>query len=347
MTLKIGDRVRFLNDIGGGIVTAFLDQKMVEVQTDDGFDIPVPATELLIEASAGYGFDGGDRGIQGKTQVPKAHEIPVVLKTEDFKYKEFSGKVFAAIVPDNDKLLHVSDLKLFLINDSNYSFTYIISQDEKGVNEFIKTGLLEPDTKEEIKRFNQSTLSKVKQFHLQGLFFKEGLFDLQNVFNLTIDISEISFYKAHFYTENDYFNQKAMVFPQVKPDLKLEIDKLSENELFKVTKSKEQITDKAPKIKKQVNPEIEEVDLHIEAIVDNHSGMSNGEIVNIQMARFETALETAIRSGVKKIVFIHGVGNGKLKHEISGKLDRKYPDLKYQDASFKEYGYGATLVNLK
>ena len=27
-------------------------------------------------------------------------------------------------------------------------------------------------------------------------------------------------------------------------------------------------------------------------------------------------------------------------------IAEKYPDLKYQDASFKEYGYGATIVLL-
>jgi hypothetical protein len=48
----------------------------------------------------------------------------------------------------------------------------------------------------------------------------------------------------------------------------------------------------------------------------------------------------------RKIVFIHGVGNGKLKLEIRRSLDRDYPQLKYQDASFQEYGYGATMVIL-
>jgi hypothetical protein len=347
MTLKIGDRVRFLNDIGGGIVTAFIDQKMVEVQTDDGFDIPVAATELLIEASAGYGFDGTEKGMQSPVPQTIRQEMPVILKTEDYKYKAFKGQVLLAIVPENDKLLHVSDLTVFLVNDTSYSFYYLLSQTDKGLNEFIKCGSLEPDTKEEMRKYNQSTLSKVKQFSIQGFFYKEGLFDQQKSFELAIDISDISFYKAGFYEENDYFTKKAIVFPKEKPDLKLEVERLSENELFKVLKSKEQVTNKPLKQKKPANPEIEEVDLHIEEIVDNHAGMSNGEIVEIQMARFETALATALKSGVPKVVFIHGVGNGRLKHELMAKLDRKYPDLKYQDASFKEYGYGATLVSLK
>jgi dsDNA-specific endonuclease/ATPase MutS2 len=48
----------------------------------------------------------------------------------------------------------------------------------------------------------------------------------------------------------------------------------------------------------------------------------------------------------KKIVFIHGVGNGKLKHELRRILDAEYKNLRYQDASFKEYGFGATMVLL-
>jgi dsDNA-specific endonuclease/ATPase MutS2 len=58
-------------------------------------------------------------------------------------------------------------------------------------------------------------------------------------------------------------------------------------------------------------------------------------------------LEGAIKSKVKRIVFIHGVGNGKLKFELRKLLDTTYAKLRYQDASFKEYGYGATLVMLK
>jgi len=89
------------------------------------------------------------------------------------------------------------------------------------------------------------------------------------------------------------------------------------------------------------------VDLHIEEILDNWKDMSAGSIINAQLSRFEIALETAMKSDTRRIVFIHGVGNGKLKYELRKKLDTKYPDLRYQDASFKEYGYGATMIILK
>ena len=46
----------------------------------------------------------------------------------------------------------------------------------------------------------------------------------------------------------------------------------------------------------------------------------------------------------KRIVFIHGKGEGVLRNRIVTELKQKYPRCNWQDASFQEYGFGATLV---
>ena len=46
--IKVGDRVRFLNEVGGGSVKRLLDNKMVEVLTEDGWGIPYLISELVI-----------------------------------------------------------------------------------------------------------------------------------------------------------------------------------------------------------------------------------------------------------------------------------------------------------
>ena len=46
----------------------------------------------------------------------------------------------------------------------------------------------------------------------------------------------------------------------------------------------------------------------------------------------------------RKLVFIHGKGNGVLRNAIVAALKRDYKTCTFQDASFQEYGYGATLV---
>jgi hypothetical protein len=345
MTFKIGDRVKFLNDEGGGIIIAFLDNKTVEVQTDDGFEMPIPANEILFDSGSVYGFDGEDRK-QNEPKKPAQSESMVYMRPEDYKYEDFKGEILLGIVPDNDKLLHVSDFRLYLINDSNYSMLYLVSQVDKGVHELVNQGVIEKDSKLELKKYNQSSLSKVTNFYLQCILYKSGLFEPQKAFELNVSLDGISFYKSAHFTENDYFNEKAILFRKEKISMKEVVEKLQTSDILKVSVAKEEKTE-IKKEKKIVNPEIIEVDLHIEEIVESHAGMSNGEIIEIQLGRFETSLETAIRSKAKKIVFIHGVGNGRLKQEIQKKLERKYPDLRFQDASFREYGFGATMVYLK
>ena len=49
----------------------------------------------------------------------------------------------------------------------------------------------------------------------------------------------------------------------------------------------------------------------------------------------------------QRIVFIHGKGDGVLRKALLDELKRKYPDCRHQDASFQEYGFGATMVTIK
>lgn len=86
-----------------------------------------------------------------------------------------------------------------------------------------------------------------------------------------------------------------------------------------------------------------EIDLHIEALTDSHAGLSNGEILNKQMNAFKLFFNKARSKRMRKIVAIHGVGEGVLKHEVRSFLDGQ-DDLKYYDADYGEYGKGATEI---
>ncbi len=94
------------------------------------------------------------------------------------------------------------------------------------------------------------------------------------------------------------------------------------------------------------SPDVLEVDLHIENLVDFPKTLENGQIVEIQLKVFERMLETAIEQRKRKVIFIHGVGQGVLRAEIRQILDF-YPNVVVQDASYKTYGYGATEVLIK
>jgi dsDNA-specific endonuclease/ATPase MutS2 len=87
-----------------------------------------------------------------------------------------------------------------------------------------------------------------------------------------------------------------------------------------------------------------EINLHIEDLLDNYSRMSNGEIVVVQLKHFQKALDKAISGHYKKLIVIHGVGNGRLKHEV--RLILTADNFRFHDASYSKYGYGATEVIL-
>ena len=87
----------------------------------------------------------------------------------------------------------------------------------------------------------------------------------------------------------------------------------------------------------------EEVDLHIEKITGNYFCMSNAEILETQIKFFRKKLNNIIHKKNYNIVFIHGKGEGVLKQHIINELDQ-YQNLYYRDASFLDYGEGATLV---
>jgi hypothetical protein len=94
---------------------------------------------------------------------------------------------------------------------------------------------------------------------------------------------------------------------------------------------------------KERNAPMFEVDLHIHKLVDRQRGMSNYEILTIQLDTASRQLEFAIKKRISKMVFIHGVGEGVLREELYTLL-RRYDNLRFYDADFQKYGAGATEV---
>ena len=98
----------------------------------------------------------------------------------------------------------------------------------------------------------------------------------------------------------------------------------------------------AVKPKERNTPKME-VDLHINQLTNSTRGMTNHEMLNLQLDTAKRQLEFAIRKRIQKVVFIHGVGEGVLKEELYY-LFRRYENVKYYDADYQKYGLGATEI---
>lgn len=98
----------------------------------------------------------------------------------------------------------------------------------------------------------------------------------------------------------------------------------------------------APKPKERNAPPME-VDLHIDKLVKSTKGMTNHEMVTLQLDTAKRQLDFAIHKRIPRIVFIHGVGQGVLKEELKYLFGR-YDNVRLSEADYRKYGMGATEV---
>jgi hypothetical protein len=86
------------------------------------------------------------------------------------------------------------------------------------------------------------------------------------------------------------------------------------------------------------------IDLHIHELVDDQSGLQDRTKLDIQLNHFERMMRIAGEQRVRRVVFIHGVGQGVLRHQIRSRLEMYYPDCTVRDGNPREFGAGATEV---
>lgn len=339
MKIKVGDRVKFLNDTGSGEVTRIVDQKTALVQVEGGFEVPWMIRDLVVDAGRYEKEEDPEEADVTQEQVNYFSE-----KTDDAvdERPQEDEELLLAFLPDDSS----ADFGVYLVNSSSYHFKYTIARQQEGEMVLFSEDAIEPGIKINLGTFRPGNVNEEEFFRIQGIFFNAGFYRNMAPLDVMIRVSASEMYDGNNRTENDYFLEKAILHslydwrePAPAPEVKFDAEELK-NAMF--TKG-----DVKPE-KKPKSPGIEEVDLHIGNLTDNDpSGLEPSEILDIQISRFRTALESAIIHKTGKIVFIHGVGNGRLKHKIRNILDTEYKSLRYQDASFKEYGYGATMVMVR
>ena len=343
--IKIGDKVKFLNDVGGGVVTRFLNKNLVMVENYDGFEIPYPVIQLLNTSDPELNI-----GSEKIERVTVQQQNSTTIKVEENKGIIIKGKdspdFYFCIVPTDSSNPIGGEIELFLVNDSNFTALYHYSNFKKGVSKTIKYGTVQPNSKIELESLLQDDLSELPEFGFQILFFRKEEKDWHEPVVKRFKVNPVKFYKETSFHSNQFFKKNALILQITRNILTTEIDKLTEEDFKKLVQGKEEKPAPEKPVQKRTE-EIVEVDLHINELLDNSAGLSNSEILEIQKEKVESEMKLAIQSGVKKIIFIHGLGQGVLKQEVINLLKTKFKKYYFQDASFKEYGYGATMVILR
>ena len=347
MSINIGDKVKFLSETGEAKVVKLLSKSMVIIKDINDFEYQYPINELVVVEKA------------PQTEVKKDYkETPEIKQHQDKNEPELKenndSEVLFAFIKNADKEKDCFDC--YLVNDSNFHiFYHLILRGENGY-EKLDAEILEPNTKIVTNEITRQQINHSKEIIIQMTFFDHPYQVFHNQIERHIKIVPLNFYQEHRFLDNDFFDEKAYIFELLKEksgsglgksiisDKSFEDNIFHKEEVFNETKTEEDAEDKSRRYSPRPKPLQIEVDLHINQLIDSVIGLSNAEIIKIQMDTVHKTLTDAVMNkNVGKVIFIHGIGNGTLKSMLRESLEVQYK-LQYEDASFKEYGFGATMV---
>ena len=229
--MKIGDKVRFLSEIGGGRVAGFQGKNIVLVEDEDGFQMPMLINEVVVVGNEDYDTK---HVIEAKANSVKAAlnaereevETEPADKPITFKAKPEERKggdklsAYLAFVPMDVKELSQTRFETYLVNDSNYYMRYVYMIAEGAAWTVRGEGEIEPNTKEFIEEFGREDLNALEHSCIQLIAYKRDKhFLLKPTVNAQVRIDPVKFYKLHAFRENMFFEQPALIYTIIENDV--------------------------------------------------------------------------------------------------------------------------------
>ncbi len=346
MLYAIGTKVRFRYTGESGVVTALLDEGMIQVRLHSDPDLEIPVFEEdLVRDEGAEPVAAGAKFIPAK--VEKRPEPPPRRKL-NAQYHILKPKgLQLAFEPMPGRDGTVTRYKAWLLNDTPSEFLlefdlYTASRDVLVVDDKIAAvsalelgDILYDDLNDSLE-----TTVAVRRITTQGTGepLKTTLKIRPKTFFNNLQTVPILNLLAHHF----------VLFDSLEPRVKTGGEDLKD-----YTRQKA----RAPKSGRPANSTpyralnveefahfLPEIDLHIQNLLNGHARLDKGEILRIQLQHFERFLDKAIRLGVPSVFVIHGMGEGKLREAIAARL-REYPEVaKFRNEYHHKYGYGATEV---
>lgn len=213
-------------------MAGFQGKNIVLVEDEDGFQVPMLTTEVVVVGDEDYGTG---HMVEIKSQNAKAKEVQTKADDEEsepegkpisFKVKPVERKggerlsAYLAFVPMDMKELTQTRFESYLVNDSNYYMRYVYMTGENNAWTLRVEGELEPNTKEFIEEFGREDLNGLEHCCVQMIAYKrEKNFLLKPTVNIQLNVDIVKFYKLHAFRENDFFEQPALIYTLIENDI--------------------------------------------------------------------------------------------------------------------------------
>lgn len=355
MVFSKGTKVRLIHTGDIGEVDELLEHDLIAVRLSDGEVIPVlrEAVERLVseEPSKVKG-----KFVPGKKKV---EPLPIQRLPADSQYMVLKPQglqlAFDPVMRSDGRPDYY---RIYLINDTQLNFLYQLELQLKKNSVWKTQGRLGPRTMVETGSLRYGELNESAEVLIETWrLLPEGKGTGQKL-DRTLKLKPTQFFNK--LTTAPYLNRQVVLY-QLFSD-KLLNQKKESPKTARSGESLQQYTSKAVADRQDDNRwynlqdmpnEVwekatfkEEIDLHLQNLVDDPTAVNKQQILEIQMAHFEDFLQRAIRLGVERVFVIHGVGEGKLRAAIQNRL-AQIPEVKsFKNEYHGRYGYGATEVLL-
>lgn len=371
--MQKGDTVRYLNSVGGGKITRIEGQ--IAYVDEDGFETPMLMKELVVVIPAGHDAPKNNARLmfdQSAVDAVKARDLQErrageltkevkpepepELPVEETAHGEKINLVLA-FEPADVKRLTQTSFAAVLVNDSNYflALSFLTRSGGTGGWKMAYQGTLEPNMVLDLASYTHEQLPELERVALQCVAFKkEKEFELKAPVSVQRKLDLTKFYKLHCFRPGKYFDTPVLEYSLVTDNKVFrasEIDAAAIEESLKSPEASKDNRGRRRKLKQSAdNPNkllpLQEIDLHIGELLDSTAGLDNKAMLDVQLQAVRKEMGRHARRIGQKIVFIHGKGDGVLRNAVRALLKKEYPKAEIQDASFREYGFGATLVTI-
>jgi hypothetical protein len=336
MKFQIGDKVLLIHSNEEGEVVDIINKKMVTVDVG-GVQFPVYTDQIE------YPYF---KKFTEKKQEPAKQKVYVdnIKKEKGSTIKQYNVAqgIWISLIPVFDKDVFEDDVveyfRVYLVNNTaqQFQFNYFLRFD----------GRVDFELKNELLPFNDFYLHDVPLENLNDSPRFDFEFELNPKDKKKADYVEASFKikpKQLFkQIEQLLLKQEAGFsylllesYPDKAVEEKFDMSKLS-GAGFKIYSASD--------AKQHILPARSVIDLHIDKITNNWSGLNNFEILTLQLKEFEKYYELSLLHHQPSLIIIHGVGEGVLRDEIHERLRNKSDVKSFVNQFHPLYGFGATEV---
>lgn len=342
--MKVGDTVRFLNDIGGGVV-ARIEGRIAYVTDSDGFETPMHVSECVVVPSAAE---------SEKTSKPAAATIAAPATTKEAPKisptpaSQTSNSIALLFEPQEIRRLSQTAFDLYLVNDTSQTLMYSIAAHDRLDSLWtpIASGTCPSGVQDFLGEVFHTELNKFENIAVQIIVLNQDApFELRAPIALELRFDVTRLAKLHCFTPTDYSSAPVLTIPILSGGKVCHPTRLEA--LVEDVPIKETPRVNKPKLTPKRSDDPQVVDLHIHELLDSTAGMEPAEMLALQLEVFDKKMAEAAKTPGKKIIFIHGKGEGVLRRAILDRLRRRWPRCEAQDASFREYGFGATQITIR